>query len=235
MDRDPRRRAPASCASTPSTLATCAPSCTRRRSRARTSPTAREPQARAARVGRGDLEARAAADVDALADLGRGAPRAAPRPTSGRPACAAPASQRGACSSVPSPRAAGSAAGRVADVLTTSRSPGPRNQGRSRNCACSIRPLARSATSSRTSSRSQAARLRRRGGLEGVGELEGERAHASTRARGRGRGSARSAGRRRAARGARGRSPRAAARSEMSSPGNASWCICVRMSPGSTA
>ena len=39
--RDARRRAPASCASTPSTPATCEPACTRRRSRARTSPTAR--------------------------------------------------------------------------------------------------------------------------------------------------------------------------------------------------
>ena len=44
MDRDPRRRAPARCASTPSIPATCARSCTRRPSRARTSPTAPLPE-----------------------------------------------------------------------------------------------------------------------------------------------------------------------------------------------
>ena len=43
-DPDPRRRAPEPRASTPSTPATCAPRCTRRRSRARTSPTARRPR-----------------------------------------------------------------------------------------------------------------------------------------------------------------------------------------------
>ena len=47
-------------------------------------------------------------------------------------------------------------------------------------------------------------------------------------------GTGRSAGAARSA--APGRAPgsRAAGRSEMSSPGKASWCICVRMSPGST-
>ena len=43
-DGDPRRRAAASCASTPSTPATCGRRCTRRRSPARTSPTGRCPE-----------------------------------------------------------------------------------------------------------------------------------------------------------------------------------------------
>ena len=43
-DRDPRRRAAASCACTRSTPATCARRCTRRRSPARTSPTGRRPR-----------------------------------------------------------------------------------------------------------------------------------------------------------------------------------------------
>ena len=46
--------------------------------------------------------------------------------------------------------------------------------------------------------------------------------------------SGRSGGRPRSGRAARARSRSGSGRSEMSSPGNASWCISVRMSPGST-
>ena len=69
----------------------------------------------------------------------------------------------------PSARVAASAAGRVADVFTTSRSPGARNCGRSWKRACAS-SSARSVTSSRTLSRpsprasARLVRLRGRGG-----------------------------------------------------------------------
>ena len=90
------------------------------------------------------------------------------------------------------------------------------------------RPVTSIATSARSTPRASggSARFERRG--------EGGLAHALP-PRARGRGSGRLAASPRSAPAARARESSGAGRSEMSSPGNASWCICVRMSPGSTA
>ena len=95
----------------------------------------------------------------------------------------------------------------------------------------------RSATSSRTRRGPGRAPRAARWPRSRCGSSKAERAHdgAPRRRRARAPGSARSAARRRSAPAAPARSSSGSGRSEMSSPGNASWCMRVRMSPGSTA
>ena len=83
----------------------------------------------------------------------------------------------------------------------------------------------------------EAARLGRLAGLERLGEFERGRAHPGTSLAGRapGPGSGRWAGSPSISASSPGTLSSGSGRSEMSSPGNASWCIRVRMSPGSTA
>ena len=121
----------------------------------------------------------------------------------------------------------------VAEVLTTIRSPGARCRGKSKNRPCAIEPSARSVTSSRTPSRSNP----RASGGSLASRRTGDSTASALMPRpppARAHGTSRSADRPRSARADLARSPPAVDRSEMSSPGKASCCICVRMSPGST-
>ncbi len=90
-------------------------------------------------------------------------------------------------SSSPSARVAGSAAGSVAEVLTTTRSPGARNSGRSPKRPWTIEPSAVRDQQAHVVSRAIAARFRRLVSLEPGAQVGRERAHrgASTRSRAR--------------------------------------------------
>ena len=119
---------------------------------------------------------------------------------------------------------------RSLETLTTSRSPGSSTSTTERKGSCSMLSSPRRATSITTAIALLGGRVR----LEAVGQLERERPHARLR-RGRARRSVHWEGRPRRAPSTRGRSPRGGSRSETSSPGKASCCSCVFMSPGSTA
>ena len=127
---------------------------------------------------------------------------------------------------------AGRAAGRVAEVLTTSRSPARRKLGRSRKRAWTSEPSWRSATSIATSSRPRAACFRRLVRLAQPGRRE--RGHAGPAADRR-PDSARSAASLRSARAGRAGSLPAAAGPRCPRRGTPRCCSSVRMSPGSNA
>ena len=206
---------------------------------ARAGRAARARAARRRRTARGARD-RAAGQREALADgaaaNGGARRRAELDDPDGRRRWPGAGVESRSSSASPSPRVAGSAAGSVAEVLTTSRSPGARKRGRSRKRACTMAPsCARRRPAARTSSRREPARLGRLVRLEARRQLERERAHADDLRPARARGSGRSAARPRSARAGPGTLSSGGGRSEMSSPGNASCCICVRMSPGSTA
>ena len=132
----------------------------------------------------------------------------------------------------PSPRRARSAAGNVAETFTTSRSPASRISGTSENVAWVIVSSETDATMSRTPSRGVPHASCGAAASSPVGNSNASAFMPEPRPPG--RGSAHSAVLPSISASRPGTLSSGGGRSEMSSPGNASWCIRVRMSPGST-
>ena len=198
-------------------------------------PTAAPPEVRGEQLG---APRRRAGSSARAARTPRGAPSrgAARRPSARRPSGAGV--ERCRSIGVPSTRSAERRRS-VAEVLTTSRSPGAEEVGQVAEAGVHERAVvAVGDEHPHVVSRAAGGRgLRRLVGLRRRGPKARGVAHGAPPRSGDvgARGSGRSAGRPRRAPAGRARCPRAAGRSEMSSPGKASCCICVLMSPGSTA